>query len=180
MASARQIAGYRVLAKIGEGAASELYAVQDPKTKQVWALKQVHVKTPKDQRFVEQVEGEYEVGSKLEHANIRGVQKIIRQRKRFKVQSVSLVMELVDGTTLDRRLPRNYNEAATIFAQVARGLAHMHGRGFVHADLKPNNILVTEDEDVKIIDLGQACKIGTVNELRDSTVACVCRALRLA
>ena len=81
MSSARQIAGYRVLAKVGEGAASDLYAVQDPKTKQVWALKQVHVKTPKDQRFVEQVESEYEVGSKLDHANIRGVEKLVRQTR---------------------------------------------------------------------------------------------------
>jgi serine/threonine-protein kinase len=40
----------------------------------------------------------------------------------------------------------------------------MHGRGFIHADIKPNNILVDEKYRVKIIDLGQACAIGTVKK----------------
>jgi serine/threonine-protein kinase len=51
-----------------------------------------------------------------------------------------------------------------VFLQVARGLQHMHERGFVHADMKPLNILVTDDGVAKVIDLGQACKIGTVKD----------------
>jgi hypothetical protein len=50
------IAGYRVLARIGKGAASDLYAVQDRRTKQVWALKHVTKDSEKDQRFIEQVQ----------------------------------------------------------------------------------------------------------------------------
>ena len=53
MSQQKVIAGYRVLAQIGEGAASTLYAIQDPKTKQVWALKYVLKASEKDQRFVE-------------------------------------------------------------------------------------------------------------------------------
>jgi len=159
-----QIAGYRVLAKVGEGAASILYAVQDPKTKQVWALKHVKKDSDRDQRFLVQVENEYDVGSKLDHPNIRSVVSIRRHRKMFKVQAISLVMELVDGTPLDQRTPKNQLQAVRVFQQVAKGLAHMHGRGFVHADMKPSNVLVTHDEGVKVIDLGQGCKIGTVKK----------------
>jgi serine/threonine-protein kinase len=159
-----QIAGYRVLAKIGRGAASELYAVQDPKTKQVWALKHVIKGTDKDHRFLEQVQAEYAVGSKLDHPAVRGMHRLVKHRKGFKVTAVTLIMELVDATTLDQRLPQNHAQAVRVFGQVAEGLAHMHARGFVHADIKPSNILVTEDEHVKIIDLGQACAIGTVKK----------------
>ncbi len=164
MSHEMQIAGYRVLAKVGTGAASELYAVQDPKTKQVWALKHVVKTTEKDQRFVEQVQTEFTVGSKLDHPHVRKVQRFIKHRKRFKLTSVTLIMELVDAMTLDQRLPQNHAAAVRIFHQVAQGLAHMHARGFVHADIKPNNILVSEEDQVKIIDLGQGCALGTVKK----------------
>ncbi len=159
-----QIAGYRILARIGNGAASELYAVQDRKTKQVWALKHVVKAVQKDQRFLDQVRQEYVVGSKLHHANIRAVERFIRQRKMFKVVGVSLVMELVDGMTLDQKRPTDHAHAVRLFHQIALGLAHMHDHGFVHADIKPSNILVTDDDKVKIIDLGQGCQTGTVKK----------------
>lgn len=160
----REIAGYRILAHIGTGAASVLYAVQDPATKQVWALKHVSKAQDTDHRFIEQIEREYEIGSQLKHPAIRGVERLIRHRKLFRVTSVSLVMELVDGTPMDQKLPRDQHEAVREFAEVARGLAHMHSRGYVHADMKPSNILITDSGHVKIIDLGQACAINTVKK----------------
>ena len=54
-------AGYNVLLELGRGAASAIYLVQDPKSKQVWALKHVVRETPKDQRFLDQTEREHEV-----------------------------------------------------------------------------------------------------------------------
>jgi serine/threonine-protein kinase len=73
-------------------------------------------------------------------------------------------MELVDGVTLDQRLPKSSGQAVRIFHHVAQGLSHMHGRGYVHADMKPSNIIVSHDDVVKIIDLGQGCRIGTVKK----------------
>lgn len=156
--------GYRVLARIGQGAASELYAVQDPKTKQVWALKHVVKRTEKDQRFLDQVEQEHFIGSKLDHPNIRATHRLIRHRKLFKVTDIALLMELVDAEPVDARPPRSQRQAVDMFIQTARGLAHMHSRGYVHADMKPSNLLVRDDGVVKIIDLGQACPIGTVKK----------------
>jgi serine/threonine-protein kinase len=160
----RKIGTYTVLAKLGEGAASELYAVQHPKTKQVSALKYVEKTDEKSQRFLDQVEQEYAVGSKLNHESIRKIKKIVRHRKLLRVTGISMIMELVDATTLDQQLPKNHVDAVDVFLQVAKGLAHIHKRGFVHADIKPNNILVDESGLVKIIDLGQACAIGTVKK----------------
>ncbi len=156
----QEIFGYPIIAKIGTGAASELYAVQDPKTRQVWALKHVVRKTDKDHRFIEQVESEYSIGSKLKHPNIRGIGKVERKRKLFTVTEIGLLLELVDADSLDGRLPRTMLEAVQQFSQIAQGLAYMHERGFVHADMKPINAMVSDTGHVKIIDLGQACAIG--------------------
>ncbi len=164
MSTGTTLFGYRVLAKLGTGAASDIYAVQDPKTKQVWALKHVVKKTERDDRFIEQVENEHAVGSKLSHENVRGTFKIVRNRKLFRTTEIGLLMELVDATSVDRRLPKNQRQAVEIFIQSGRALAHMHSRGFVHADIKPTNILVTDEGVVKVIDLGQACRIGLVKK----------------
>jgi serine/threonine-protein kinase len=159
------IAGYRVLARIGQGAASELFAVQDPRNKQVWVLKHVVRVSEKDDRFIEQAMQECAIGSRLHHTSVRRVERIIKHRKGFfRLTGVSLIMEFVDGTPLDQRLPRNVLQAVRIFCQVAEGMAYMHQQGFVHADMKPSNILITENDVVKIIDLGQACPIGTVKK----------------
>lgn len=160
----RSISGYKILDQIGTGAASILFAVQDPRTKQVWALKHVIKHTPKDERFLKQVEAEYEVGSKLDHPCIRGVEKLIKHRRGFRVHAISILMELVDAGGLDEAMPRTHQELVRIFLNIARGLAHMHEKGFVHADIKPTNILVSDESSVKIIDLGQSCPTGTVKE----------------
>ena len=134
------------------------------KNKQVSALKYVEKTDEKSQRFLDQVEQEYAIGSKLDHTTLRKIKKLVKHRKLLKVTAVSMLMELVDATTLDQKLPRNHIQAVDIFLQIAEGLSHMHGRGFVHADMKPNNVLVDESGRVKIIDLGQACAIGTIKK----------------
>ena len=122
----QELFGFVVISKLGSGAASELYAVQDPKTKIVWALKHVTRKADKDARFIEQVEQEYAIGSKLSHPNVRGVGKIFRTRKLFTVVDVGLQLQLVDADSMDQRLPRTMQIAVDQFAQIARGLQHMH------------------------------------------------------
>lgn len=99
--------GYRVLKHLGDGAASRVYAVRHPKTKQIWALKHVVVEDPdRDQRFLDQVTQEYEISSKLEHPTIRGVYELCKERSGlFKVTGLGLVMELIDATPLSE-LPR--------------------------------------------------------------------------
>jgi serine/threonine-protein kinase len=161
-----ELFGFKVVDKIGEGAASTVYAVMDTRTRQVMALKHVNRRSEKDQRFVEQMEQEYKVGSRLDHPNIRAIHRLLKNQKFMfgPVTDVALLMELVDAATLDV-LPRpSAANIARYFAQGARALAHMHERGFVHADMKPSNMMVTEDGTVKIIDLGQACAIGSVKK----------------
>jgi serine/threonine protein kinase len=158
------IEGYRILKEVGRGAASIIYLVQDPKTKQIWALKHVEKTEPKDQRFLDQAESEYKIASEMDHPSIRKIVRLIKKKTNLmQTKELFLVMEFVDGISEDRQQPRTFEKATDIFEQVAQALAHMHARGYVHADMKPNNIMVLEGV-AKIIDLGQSCKIGTVKE----------------
>ena len=158
------VEGYRVLKEIGRGAASIIYLVQDPKSKQIWALKHVEKNDPKDQRFLDQAEREYKIASEFNHPSIRKIDRMIKKRTNLvNTRDLYLVMEFVDGISEEKQPPRTFQKAVDIFHQVARALAHMHDRGYVHADMKPNNIMVM-DGVAKIIDLGQSCKIGTVKE----------------
>jgi len=162
-ADPKHLYGQRIIARVGTGARSVLYVVQDPKTKELATLKHVRLEdSDKDDRWLVQVEQEHVVGTKVTHPCVRGVKQIYRSRegiKFWKRIEVGLLMEFVDGASLDS-LPLSSNlQAVQIFSKVARGLAAMHEAGFVHADMKPNNVLVTQD-GVKVIDLGQACKVG--------------------
>jgi serine/threonine-protein kinase len=81
-----------------------------------------------------------------------------------KVTEAALVMELFDGLPMDVKAPASLMAGVDVFIQAAQGLEALHGAGYVHCDLKPNNILIGPDGAVKVIDFGQACKAGTVKE----------------
>ncbi|HEU4384227.1 MAG TPA: protein kinase [Anaeromyxobacteraceae bacterium] len=75
-----------------------------------------------------------------------------------------LVEEMLHGETLEQRLrggPLPAREAVAVGLEVARGLAHAHGHGVLHRDLKPGNVLLTEDGRVKLLDFGLAHLLGT-------------------
>jgi len=154
--------GFEVLDFIGEGAGSVLYAVSHPQTAQILGLKHVKPKTDRDQRFVEQLENEYHVGQLVRHRGLRRSIEMKLNRTLFrKVTEAALVLELFEGVSLERQPPRGMTTIIDIFIQVAEALDSLHSIGYVHCDLKPNNILVGPEGDVKVIDLGQACPKGT-------------------
>jgi serine/threonine-protein kinase len=162
---AEKLLQYDVLERLGEGAGSTIYAVSDPVTKQVYALKHVVRTDPKDIRFVEQMEQEFAISRQFTHPNLRRTYDLkINKAMLVKVTEAFLVMELVDGKALDVRPPKTMLEAVDTFIQVAQGLQAMHTLGYVHCDIKPNNILRSDTGIVKIIDFGQSCKIGTIKE----------------
>ena len=158
------IEGFRVMSELGRGAASVIYLAQEEKTKHIWCLKHVKKQNAKDQRFLDQAENEYKVSQQLAHHGLRSIKKIIKKGSFLKVNELYQVMELVDGISLEQTPPGTFEKALQIFHQVAEALAHMHQRGFVHADMKPNNIVVDDDGTARVIDLGQSCPSGAVKE----------------
>jgi serine/threonine-protein kinase len=154
---------YQVMERLGEGARSTIYKVRDPNTRNFYALKHVVRNDPKDIRFIEQMQTEYEVSKNFIHPNLRRSYDLkIVKTMLLKVSEAFLVMELVDGKQLDQRPRGSMLEIVDSFIKTCNGLKEMHNQGFVHCDLKPNNILRNDEGSVKVIDYGQSCKIGTV------------------
>ena len=157
-----EIPDYEVLYCLGYGARSTIYAVSEKRTGQLYALKRVLRRTSEDDRFIEQAEQEFAIASQFDHPVLRKAYKLIKRRKLLKVAELYVVMELFDGTSIDVHRPATLTRLIQVFSQVAQGLGAMHKLGYVHADIKPNNILVNDAGNVKIIDFGQSCPIGTV------------------
>lgn len=162
---AEKLLHYDVIDVLGEGAKSVIYRVSDPSTGRQLALKHVKRIDPKDIRFVEQIENEYEISRQFSHPNLRRSFDLkINKTMLLKVAEAFLVMELFEGRTIDVRPPTTMIDAVETFIQTCHGLKALHAMGYVHADLKPNNILRSDSGAVKLIDFGQSCKIGTVKE----------------
>jgi serine/threonine-protein kinase len=70
-------------------------------------------------------------------------------------------MEFFEGQSLEDGPTLSLVDVLLVFRMVASGLNAMHQQGFIHCDIKPNNILLNKSGSIKIIDLGQSCKIGT-------------------
>lgn len=158
----RTLFGFEILEHIGVGAGSQIYAADDPQTGQIVALKHVKPVDDKGKRFVEQLQNEFEIGRKLTDSALRRCfdMKVHRSWCHSITEAV-LVMEFVDATSLEQVKPPDQLATATCFLRVAGALNALHHAGHVHCDLKPGNILRNDRGDVKVIDLGQACPIGT-------------------
>jgi serine/threonine protein kinase len=161
----RKLYGYDVVGFLGEGAGSKIYVVSDPVRNKLLALKHVTRLHEKDIRFVEQLEAEFEVSKQFTHHGLRRTFDL-KIEKTFlrRVTEAALIMEMFDGSALDVRPPQNLVAMMTVFIETAQALHALHGMGYVHCDLKPNNILIGDHLQVKVIDFGQACKAGTIKE----------------
>lgn len=159
----KELFGYEVVDRIGEGAASTIYAVTDRKSSQLYALKHVLRKTEKDQRYVDQVENEYSVSKAFRHPALRRSfdYKTARKGMFGPLTEAALVMELVHGFPINEAPPGDVTSVVDCFIQTANALDSMHKLKLVHCDLKPNNIMRDADGTVKVIDFGQTCPIGT-------------------
>ena len=164
-ATPKKLFGYDVIDLIGRGAGSMIYAVSDPTTGQLYALKHVIRKNDKDIRFIEQLESEHEVGKLVRHPGLRRTIDLkVNKTLLLKVTDAALVMELFDGRPLEFVKPPGLLPLIDIFIQTAKALDALHALNYIHCDLKPNNILISDKGVVKVIDLGQAAKLGTVKK----------------
>jgi serine/threonine-protein kinase len=156
------VGGFTILGRIGTGARSTIYLASDEENDMKVALKRVIYERPEDARVFEQVETEYKVARSVDHPYVRKCYELRKVRSMFRVKEMLLSMEYFDGKSLEDGPTLSLGDVLLIFRMVATGLNAMHQQGFVHCDIKPNNILIGKSGAIRIIDLGQSCKIGTI------------------
>jgi serine/threonine-protein kinase len=156
------IEGFTVIRRLGAGARTTIYLATDEATKQNVALKRIVFEYPEDTRIMEQIETEYRVARQIDHPYIRKCRKLIRKRRLLRTKELLLAMEMFDGVSLEESPSLSLGDCLLLFRMVATALNAMHQRGFIHCDIKPNNILIGKDSTIKVIDLGQSCRIGTM------------------
>jgi serine/threonine-protein kinase len=158
------IGGFSIQNRIGIGARSTIYLATDEQDKTTIALKRVIFERTEDTRIFEQMETEFKVARRIDNPYIRNCYKLKKIRRMFKVAEMLLSMEYFDGVSLEDGPSLSLVDVLLVFRMVADGLHAMHQKGFVHCDIKPNNILMDKSGSIKIIDLGQSCKIGTIKK----------------
>jgi serine/threonine protein kinase len=142
---------FRIVSPLGTGAGSTVFQISDKTAGgKRYALKVVKRADAEDDIYVEQAKVEFEAAKKLNHPAISKVYDLRFKRSWFRLSGVELLMEYVDGKTLDELEGPELGQLVLVFNQVASALSHMHG------DLKPSNIMLSKNGQVKLIDFGTA------------------------
>lgn len=157
MADVSSIGTFQILGTLGSGAHSSILHIRRSANGTQYALKVVDIKNKDEYKFLEQARHEFRVAKLLSHPNLIRIHALeVKRDWLFRVRKVHMLIDYVNGKTLDA-IPRlSLPRLVQIFARVAAGLMHMHRRGVFHADIKPNNIMLSRGGDVKILDYGLA------------------------
>jgi serine/threonine-protein kinase len=149
------ISHYKILEKLGEGGMGVVYKAEDTKLRRSVALKFLTPEMTRDKEAKSRFIYEAQAASALDHPNIAVVHEIddTADGRSF------ICMAYYAGKTLKERIeagPLDINKAIRISLQIADGLQRAHEAGIVHRDIKPANIILTERDEVKIVDFGVA------------------------
>ncbi|HEU4509319.1 MAG TPA: serine/threonine-protein kinase, partial [Pyrinomonadaceae bacterium] len=150
---------YRILSKIGAGGMGEVYCAQDTRLDRKVALKILPAELASNRDRMERFIREAKAAAALSHPNIAQIFEIGEHDGAHYI-----AMEFIDGVTLRHKIHREHTDLRKLLRylqHVAEGLAKAHSAGIVHRDLKPDNIMVTVDGHVKILDFGLAKLIET-------------------
>jgi serine/threonine protein kinase/Tol biopolymer transport system component len=152
--SGTKLGQYEILSPVGAGSMGEVYRARDIRLDREVAIKVLPELVTMDVERLLRFEQEAKAAAALNHPNILAVYQLGNYQG-----MPYLVSELLEGKTLTehiRRGPLLLRKAISYGVQIARGLAAAHEQGLIHRDLKPDNLFVTKDDRVKILDFGLA------------------------
>lgn len=146
---------YEIIEKIGSGGMSNVFRAKDLKLGRAVAIKVLKEEFCSDAEFVERFKREAQAAAGLLGENIVNIYDVVDEGKYH-----FIVMELVDGITLKEYIKikgkLDITEGVSIAIQVAKALKPAHAQHIVHRDIKPQNILITDESKVKVADFGIA------------------------
>jgi TolB-like protein/Flp pilus assembly protein TadD len=157
LAPGTKLGAYEIVAPLGAGGMGEVYRARDRKLDRDVAVKVLPQTVANDPDSLARFEREAKSVAALSHPNILAIYDFGAQ------DGVAYaVTELLEGETLRGKLdggPVSQRQAVDWALQIAKGLSAAHGKGVIHRDLKPDNVFVTRDGHVKILDFGLAKRV---------------------
>jgi serine/threonine-protein kinase len=158
---------YELIERIGSGGMSVVYKAKDRSLGRIVAVKVMHESFTNDKGFLKRFQQEAHSAANLAHPNIVTVHDIGQDEYKHYI-----VMEYVEGQTL-KNIIRSYNgepmpmsRALDLMIQVCNGIGYAHRANLVHCDVKPQNVIVTVDEQVKVADFGIARAVSTATQVQ--------------
>lgn len=155
----KKVSRYELLDRMGAGGMGVVYRARDPRLDRVVAIKFLSAALSADADAKTRFIREAKAASALDHPNIGTIYEIDEDEN----GQLFIVMAYYEGRTLDSVVstgPLPAGEALAVTVQVADGLAKAHTKGIVHRDVKPSNVMLTEDGVAKILDFGLAKVAG--------------------
>ncbi len=146
---------YRIERRVGSGGMADVYQAEDLQLGRQVALKLLYQRFAEDGEFVERFRREASAAARLQHPNVVGV----FDRGEWDGTSY-IAMELIEGRSLKQIIrdqgPLEPERAIDLVIQVLRALRYAHRHGIVHRDIKPQNVLVDDEDVAKVTDFGIA------------------------
>lgn len=152
---------YILLEKVGEGGMALVYKARCQLLNRYVAIKILRPEFTADEEFVKKFKRESMAAASISHPNIVGIYDVGEQDGIYYI-----VMEYIHGQTLKDYIKAkgslHYTETIKIITQISYALDHAHRNGVVHRDIKPHNILITDEKIIKVTDFGIARASSTV------------------
>ncbi|WP_336832060.1 Stk1 family PASTA domain-containing Ser/Thr kinase [Staphylococcus pseudoxylosus] len=146
---------YKITKKLGGGGMSRVYLAEDSILKRSVAIKAIRIPSGEKEEAIKRFEREVHNLTQLSHDNIVNVFDVTEDDENF-----YLVMEYIEGLTLSEYIQKNHpldvDTILNFINQIINGIKHAHDTKIVHRDIKPQNILVDENQTLKILDFGIA------------------------
>ena len=162
---------YEVISKIGAGGMSDVYKAKDHVLGRFVAIKVLKPEFSEDVGFVSKFHTEAQSAAGLEHPNIVNIYDVGSEDGLHYI-----VMEYIEGITLQTYIEKKgrltFKEAVSIAIQVGRGIEAAHNKNIVHRDIKPQNIMISTEGKVKVMDFGIA-RAATSNTIHSDVMGSV-------
>ena len=162
---------YEIIGKIGAGGMSDVYKAKDLTLGRFVAIKVLKSEFSDDINFVTKFRTEAQSAAGLEHPNIVNIYDVGSENGMHYI-----VMEYVEGITLKTYIEKkgqlSFKEAVSIAIQVGRGIEAAHNKNIIHRDIKPQNIMISTEGEVKVTDFGIA-RAATSNTISSDVMGSV-------
>jgi serine/threonine protein kinase len=156
---------YKIVSELGSGGMGIVYQAVDIVLEREVAIKKLRSEFSRTPDVAKRFLREAKIQARLNHQNITHLFTCLQEGEVFYI-----VMEFVAGTPLNKLIPLPYQRLLPLAMQILDSLEYAHGMGVLHRDIKPDNVMVTPNGTVKIMDFGIAHVLGSTRHTREKVI----------